>query len=69
MEGIFELLLNFAPRFLVCCLFAVAAVLLVAWLLPDSRVKTYALLLIGVLGLMIGIFWEIYARRKKPRSS
>jgi hypothetical protein len=66
METILELLLNFVPRFLVCCMLAFAAILLIAWLVP-AELKSWAMICVGGAAVVVGIFWEIYARFKKSR--
>jgi hypothetical protein len=68
METILELLLNFAPRFLLCCMFAFAAILFIAWLVPGEA-ESWAMICVGAVAVVVGIFWEVYARRKKSRSS
>jgi VIT1/CCC1 family predicted Fe2+/Mn2+ transporter len=65
MEAILEMLWNIAPRLFACILFTLAAILFVAWLVPSSDGKSLTLVCVGATGLIVGIFWEVYARRKK----
>jgi len=64
---VIEVVWSLAPRLLACCLSSVAIIIFVAWLGPPCSWKPLALLLVGFAGLIAGICWEIYGRRKNNR--